>query len=113
MAVKANIIIDQGTTFVSKVDITDVNNDPLDITGCTANAELRKSYTSLNPVGVFATNTTVNSSMGVLMISLTADQTANIVAGRYVYDIKLYNPTTNVVIRVVEGIALVTPQVTR
>lgn len=113
MAIKANIIIDQGATFISRVNITDENNDPLDITGCTASAEIRKWYSSLNPVATFATNTSVNASLGIMTMELTADQTANIEAGRYVYDIKLYNPTTNVSIRVVEGVATITPQVTR
>lgn len=112
MSVKANITIDQGATFISRVDVLDEYNDPIDLTGCIANGQIRKWYSSLNPVAVFTANSTVNSSHGVIMLSLTADQTAGIEAGRYVYDVKVTNPTNNIVIRVVEGVVTVTPRVT-
>ena len=51
-------------------------------------------------------------SNGSLVISLTANQTANMVAGRYVYDIELIDPA-NTVVRILEGIVTLTPEVTR
>lgn len=112
MAVKANLMIDQGATFLGRVEILDENDDPIDLTGCTADAEIRKWYSSLNSAAVFTTNT-VMTMPGTIGLSLTVDQTANLVPGRYVYDVKVTNPTNNTVIRVIEGIATVTPRVTR
>jgi hypothetical protein len=43
---------------------------------------------------------------------MTANATANIAAGRYVYDLEVAN-TSGARIRYVEGIATVTPEVTR
>jgi hypothetical protein len=58
-----------------------------------------------------AFTTAVNTSVGVITLSLTNAQTANLVAGRYVYDVEISDGTT--ISRVVEGIITVTPNVTR
>ena len=55
MATKANISIDQGTTFTTEILLTDDNGDPLDLSAYTANAQIRKTYTSLTSVP-FSTN---------------------------------------------------------
>lgn len=109
MATKANLVIDQGSTFSTDLKLTDENGDPMNLTGFTANSQIRKWYTSLNPTASFITS--INASSGSLTLSLTSEQTSNIVSGRYVYDVELYNGNT--VSRIVEGIVTVTPQVTR
>ena len=107
MAQKANITIDQGATFSSGIDLLDDNDEPVNVTNYVARGQIRKHYTSSNAV-----NFTTTLSNGSLVISLTAAQTANIVSGRYVYDIELVDPS-NTVIRILEGIVTVTPEVTR
>ena len=107
MALKTNITIDQGTTFTYTFAVTDTNGDPVDLSGYTANSQMRKSYSSSN-----ATTFTCATSTGAVVISLTANQTANVVAGRYVYDVELTS-ANGAVTRHVEGIVTVTPQVTR
>lgn len=107
MATKANLVLDQGTTFSSTIELLDENDEALDITAYTARGQIRKHYSSSNAV-----NFTTALSNGSLVISLTATQTANIVAGRYVYDLELVN-SSNVVTRILEGIVTVTPEVTR
>jgi hypothetical protein len=49
---------------------------------------------------------------GEITISITAANTANITAGRYVYDL-IIRDNANTVTRVIEGIATVLPSVTR
>lgn len=110
MATKANLVIDQGTTFSVELDLTDDNGDALNLDGFTANAQLRKWYTSSNST-VFSTS--INASSGQISLSLTANQTGLLTAGRYVYDVELTENNTNAISRVVEGIVTVTPQVTR
>jgi hypothetical protein len=109
MAIKANLIIDQGTTYSTTIDIIDDNDMPIDLTGYTGSAQLRKHYSSSNSTS-FAVS--VDASSGILALSLTAAQTGALAAGRYVYDVELTN-ASNVVSRIVEGIVTVTPQVTR
>lgn len=108
MATKANLVIDQGATFSTDLTLTDENGDMLNLSGYTANSQLRKWYTSSNAVNFTAT---VNTDVGVISLSLTDSQTANLSAGRYVYDVEITDGTT--VSRVVEGIITVTPNVTR
>jgi hypothetical protein len=107
MATKANIVIDQGSTFASSIDILDENDEPVILSNYTSRGQIRKHYSSTNSVSF-----TTTMSNGSLVISLTANQTANIVSGRYVYDIELVDPS-NTVIRILEGIVTVTPEVTR
>lgn len=109
MATKSNLIIDQGSTFSTDLTLTDENGDPIALAGYTANSQIRKWYTSSSPSAVFAT--TINTEIGVITLSLTANQTSNLVAGRYVYDVEINDGAE--VSRIVEGIVTVTPQVTR
>lgn len=108
MAIKANIIVDQGSTFTTSLNLTDDGDNPLDLTSYSAAAQLRKHYTSSN-----STSFTVGlSNTGVLTLSLSANATSNIVAGRYLYDVELTD-SNNAIVRVVEGIVTVTPNITR
>jgi hypothetical protein len=54
----------------------------------------------------------INAANGDVRFSLNAASTANIKAGRYVFDIKQIN-TSNVTSRMFEGIITVNPQVTK
>jgi len=109
MATKADLTIDQGTSFSTQLTMTDQYGNQVPLTGYNANSQIRKWYTSLNPSAVFAT--TVNPATSTITLELTPDQTANMDSGRYVYDVEISNGYT--VTRVVEGIVTVTPQVTR
>lgn len=110
MAIKANIIIDQGTDYSTNISLTDDNDAVVDLTGYSASAQFRKTYTSANSV---AFSTAISPALGVIAISLTANASANVAAGRYVYDVVLTNGTTHIVSRVVEGIVTITPRVTK
>jgi hypothetical protein len=109
MATKANLVIDQGSTFSTDLTLIDENGDSLLLTGYVANSQIRKWYSSSNASATFSTS--INTGIGIITLSLTANQTSNLVAGRYVYDVELTEGGT--VSRIVEGIVTVTPQVTR
>lgn len=109
MATKANLVIDQGTDYTTVLTLTDEAGSPLILTGSSANSQIRKTYTSNNSVSFAAS---VNADAGEITLTLTAGQTSNMEAGRYVYDVELRD-ISNTVTRVVEGVVTVTPQVTR
>lgn len=109
MATKANLVIDQGATFSTDLNLTDENGDILNLDGYTANSQIRKWYTSVNPAATFTASIDANS--GVITLALSSTQTSNLISGRYVYDVEINDGTT--VSRIVEGIVTVTPQVTR
>ena len=109
MATKANLFIDQGATYETVLPLTDEDGNILDLTDSTAASQIRKSYSS-SLTAEF--DTSINVSAGEITLSLTANQTGNIVAGRYVYDVELADASNNIT-RIVEGIVTVNPQVTR
>ena len=109
MATKANITVDQGTTFSTTISLTDDNGDPIDLTGYSGRSQMRKHYTSSNSQSF---SVSLNNTEGKVELSLTAAQTANLTAGRYVYDVEVVS-AANVVSRIIEGIVTVTPEVTR
>lgn len=108
MATQTNIVIDQGTTFTLDITMTNSDGSAKNLTGYTVTAQMRKSYYSST-----ATDFTVatDDSDGEITLSLTATQTGNLKAGRYVYDCEATNASET--LRVVEGIVTVTPQVTK
>jgi hypothetical protein len=108
MAVKANLLIDQGVDFTTTVNVTDDYGDPIDLTGYSGAAQIRKHYTSLT---AYSFTVEVNST-GDVHLTLSANTSNTIPAGRYVYDCELTD-SSNKKSRIVEGIVTVTPQVTR
>ena len=110
MATKANLVIDQGTTFSTTLNLTDENGDILQLTGFYANSQIRKWYTSSNAVNFV---TSINTNSGTITLTLDANTTNSLAAGRYVYDVEITESSSNAVSRVVEGIVTVTPGVTR
>lgn len=109
MATRSDLYIDQGTDFEVAMTLTDEGGNVLDLSNSTASAQIRKSYTSLT-FTAFATS--INAIGGEITLSLDADQTGLLEAGRYVYDVELVD-AANSVTRVVEGVVTITPQVTR
>jgi hypothetical protein len=90
--------------------LDDVNGDPYNLTGFTAKSQMRKSYYSTSPTAQF-TITISAPTTGVLNMSLSSTTTANVAAGRYVYDVAIKD-SANTVTRVLEGIVNVLPRVT-
>jgi hypothetical protein len=114
MATVKHLTIDQGTTYSLSITVSDANANPLDLTGYTLRAQMRKSYGATSYTA-FTVTAAADPTTGELTISLTAVQTSALKAGRYVYDIEIVSPVVDgsVVTRVLEGIITVTPEVTR
>jgi len=108
MAAKVNIVIDQGTTFNTTYTIHDAADEPINFTGYTAESQIRKTYTASTSYPFTVTLT----SDGQVSLSMTANQTGAITAGRYVYDVEVESGS-GVRSRIVEGIVTITPQVTK
>lgn len=109
MAIKSNLIIDQGTDYTTVIQIKDENDEPVDISGYAANAVIRKAFSSSNSVAFSAV---VNGSNGTITLSLSANTSANLTAGRYLYDVV----TTDILARkarIIEGILTINASVTR
>ncbi len=110
MAAKANIVIDQGTDFSTTISVTDANGSIMNLDGYTGASKIRKHYTSTNAV---AFTVGVDANTGEVTLSLTSTQTDDLLAGRYVYDVELYNAESNTTSRIIEGLVTLTPSVTK
>lgn len=108
MAIKANLIIDQGTDYSTTINVTDDFDETIDLSGYSGVAQMRKHYTS---VSYYSFDVATNAQ-GEVILSMSANTTNNIPAGRYVYDCELTD-SFGKKSRLVEGIATITPQVTR
>jgi hypothetical protein len=111
MGAKANILIDQGSDFSTSLTVTGDDGTPTNLSGYTASGQIRKHYTSSTSTNLevaFA----ADRSTGVLTIALGRDVNENMEAGRYVYDVEITSSANNRS-RLVEGLATITPQVTR
>lgn len=109
MATKANLVIDQGTTFSTTINLTDENGDPLNLNNFSANSLIKKWYTSQTSVPF---NVSINTNSGSITLELDANTSAYLSTGRYVYDVNVTDLSSNAVSRIVEGIITVTPSVT-
>jgi len=110
MAGFAEINIEQGASFSTTVTVNDANGSPTNLTSYTAAAQLRKSYYSSTSNNF--TVTVSNAANGEITMAMTAANTANLTAGRMLYDLLITSPTS-IKTRVVEGIATILPSVTR
>jgi len=110
LAAFTEIVIEQGATFETTVNVNDVYNNPVNLANYSSKSQMRKSYTSSSSFGV---NTIItNAPLGEITLSISAANTAVIPAGRFLYDL-IITSNTGVVTRVVEGVAVVLPAVTR
>jgi hypothetical protein len=110
MAVVSNLVIDQGSDFTAVVLFNNDDGSGKNLQGYTARSQMRKSYYSLTAITLTANIT--DSANGEITLSMTSNTSANVKAGRYVYDLEVVS-NTNVVTRVVEGIVTVLPEVTK
>ena len=106
MATKANINIDQGSSFNTIISLTDNYGNALDLTNYTGSASIRTSYAAVN-----STSFSVALSNGNITLSLDANTTSSLTRSRYLYDVILTDTNGNVT-RVLEGVIYVDPAVT-
>jgi hypothetical protein len=112
MTARVNLLINQGSTFYQEVQLSDQNNDALQVTYAngdpiyTSTAMMRKSFYSSN-----ATSFGTTLANGVMTLTMTSNVTIDLVGGRYVYDAEL--TSSNGVSRIIEGHVTVRPEVTK
>lgn len=105
------LFLEQGATFNTSIVLDDVAGESFNLTNYTAASQMRKSYYSSNAAATFSVSTGNDPTQGIITLSMTSANTANIYPGRYVYDVYVQNGSERV--RVLEGIINVTPQVTK
>ena len=110
MAAFTEITIEKGATFSTTINVEDSNGDAINLSGYTANSQIRKSYYSTTANSFTATVT--GTANGEITLSVPSSNTSVMPIGRSVYDLLITAPDGTKT-RVVEGIATVLPAVTR
>lgn len=109
--------IDQGSDHTIKIELTDLTGATKDLTGYSAAAQVRKTYSSSDSDAItFSSQIPSPASDGILNLTLTNTQTAAMKAGRYVYDVEISfidSDANTIVERILEGQITVSPSVTR
>ncbi len=100
--------IEQFATFTRTITLRTSTGAAQNLVGGVANTSMKKSFysASSNTIDTLITD----GANGVIVLSMTQENTANLTPGRYVYDVKLSLGGT--VQRIVEGIIIVNPGVT-
>jgi hypothetical protein len=109
MAIKANLILEQGSDFSAVIDLTDAADVVYDLRGYTAASQMRKNYASTTAISF---NAQTSGATGRITLTLDNTVTQDIEPGRYMYDVEITSGGGGKT-RVVEGIVTVTPGITR
>ena len=107
----SELFLEQGADFNTTITLDDVSGEPMNLVGYTSTSQMRKSYYSSNASATFSITT--GGANGTITMNMTSANTANIYAGRYVYDVYITSNTGSNRVRVLEGIVNVSPQVTK
>jgi hypothetical protein len=110
MAVKANIVIDQGTDFEATIDLTSPDGLPYNLVGHSVASQMRKNYATATAAATFLASH--NDAAGQITLILPKADTTDLEPGRYMYDVEITS-SGGLVTRVVQGTATVTPGITR
>jgi len=115
-AIYKNILIEQGATFSSTLNVVDRNGDPVDLSTYAVRGTLGKSYTDASPIDFTCVIT--DAATGEITFSLNSAETLALNTfniNRYVYDIEIYKDSAESgiedITRVQEGIAIITPNI--
>lgn len=111
MAIVQNFVIDQGSTFVARVNVYTSEKLNFDLSDYTAKSQMRKMPTS-TAVAEFACTIPTPKTDGRIILYLTDEQTLTIKPGRYMYDV-IIESVDGEKYRAVEGIITVKPLITR
>jgi hypothetical protein len=104
------LFLEQGANFSTSITLDGENGLPLNLTNYTAKSVIKKSYYSSTITEQFVLSINIPTN-GTILFSLPSANTANVPAGRYVYDV-IIKDSANTVTRVLEGIVNVLPSVT-
>lgn len=108
-----NIVCDQGATFGLHLTYEDQNSDPINLSSYQARMQVRAQKNSPTTILSLTHASGLNlGSDGSIVISISADTTAALQPGDYVYDLELIAPS-GAVTRLVQGRFRVSGEVTR
>jgi hypothetical protein len=112
MTTRANIYVDQGIDFAARLELFSSNNQVYDITDEMFFCDIKKIY---NKEIVFSANTSIstNGNVNVLQLIIDAEKTIDVEPGKYQYDVVMRRPSTGSNEKILEGLLIIIPTMTR
>lgn len=114
-AAKYDIEIDQGSSFALSITVSE-NNSPKNLNGFDARAHLRPAFDSPDTDKTDFTFDLTSKESGIIIMKLEHTASSAIIAGNYVYDLEIFTgtaPNETSVTRIMQGKAVVNPEVTK
>lgn len=110
MATTRNLYVDQGADFSLPFTVSDANGNPLDLRTYQLHSMMKRSYESI--ISHQLEVSSPNPESGEIELSIPAETSLGVRAGRYVYDVLIVD-ADNISTRVLEGIVTISPAVTK
>lgn len=110
MAYRYDLRVEQGATLALDIECLDDAGKPMDLTGCTAAAQIRYRHVDPNPAAVFTA--VLGEAPGVVALKLPANQSGALTKSAGFWDAELTFPDGTVQ-RLAEGKVAISPEVTK
>ena len=111
-----DIMCEQGATFRKTFTWLDENEQPINLTGCSARMQVRSAYKStstwLSLTSGSGGGLTLEALTGTITMVITATTSAALPINKGVYDLEVVQ-TNGEVTRLLQGSFIVSPEVTR
>lgn len=91
IAQKLRIILRKGDSFLMNAEIKDADGNAIDMSGYTFNMHIKESEDSSESVLSTPSGITITGGSGTITVEISADNTASIPEGDYVYDLETIN----------------------
>jgi len=109
MARNIDLYIDQGAYFNQKIVVKNQLGAVVNLAGYNVQAQMSKSYFTIKAKEITLNALISNAATGEVILELSVDETNNIRAGRYVYELEIIDADGNIT-RVADGIVTVNPR---
>ena len=116
-AATVNLIIEQGTTFDQTFIWQDETSNPIDLTGFTAQMQIRESVTSPEVIIELSTSNgriVLGGTAGTILLQLTGSETEALDFDQAIYDLELTDVAgSGDITRLIQGNVVLSKEVTK
>jgi hypothetical protein len=110
MSVQDNFTIDAGGTLIREFAYLNDEGNPIDISGYTARAQVRKStFGNL----IIESTPTIDEETFVINMTWMPELTRRLIESNYVYGLEIYNESTGDVAKLTHGVITVNQEIVK
>lgn len=109
-AINLNFLIEAGATFSRELVYTNEDGTLFDLTGFTAELQVRETVSSAT--ALLTVTPSIDVETATIDWGFTAAQTSTLTKEKYVYAMELYGPD-ELVIRLIQGELVISPEVVK